>query len=84
MNKTITTDWMDKQEEMLSSAQFQVRVWSEKERPRSDIEGEFAAARLEAKLQILAQLMDGAPVEILIDDCLKGARGLVTGDWGSQ
>ena len=84
MNKTLTTEWMEKQEKMLSRMQFRVLEWSAKERDHSDIGGELRAARLEAKLQILAQLMDGAPVELLIDDCVKGARGLVTGEWGSQ
>ena len=84
MNKTLTTEWMQAKEEILSQAQLTVRHWSAVTRDRSDIGGELRAARLEAKLQILAQLMDGAPIELLIDDCMKGARGLVTGEWGSQ
>ncbi len=64
----ITTDTMQRQERRLTRAQFRVEDWSWQA-------GEpIEAERLAERLSVLAQLMDGAPIDVLINDALRNAK----------
>jgi hypothetical protein len=70
----ITTDTMQRQERRLTRAQFRVQEWS------FNAGEPVEAERLAERLCVLAQLMDGAPVDVLIDDALANAKRMTEGE----